>query len=141
MGEPLEKVYNFWAFSVSVNQVLDVSVLKKIDQNCLYFIPWPAGESSFEKELSRISEELPLSIRVTISDWYFISVEENTSLWQDFVASLKPSHAKKIRRYCKKPKKFQYIVSWHLGVKHSFRVCWPFLNWASLKLYELLRVV
>ena len=114
MGDPLEKVYNFLGFEVPVKQVLDVSVLnlKKIDQKSLYFIPWPAGVSSFENELSRIAEELPLSIRVTISDWYFISVEEGVSLWQDFLLSLKRSHAKKIRRYCKKPKKFDYTAAW-----------------------------
>ena len=112
MGDPLEKVYNFFGFKVRVKQVLDVSVLKKIDQNSLYFVPWPAGVSSFEDELSRIGEELPLSIRVTISDWYFISIEEGISLWQDFLLSLKRSHAKKIRRYCKKPHKFHYTAAW-----------------------------
>ena len=117
MGDPLEKVYNFLGFKVPVKQVLDVSVLKKIDQNSLYFVPWPAGVSSFEDELSRIAEELPLSIRVTISNWYFISIEEGISLWQDFLLSLKPSHAKKIRRYCKKPNKFHYTAAWlvHFG--------------------------
>ena len=112
MGDPLEKVYNFFGFKVRVKQVLDVSVLKKIDQNSLYFVPWPASVSSFEDELSRIAEELPLSIRVTISDWYFISIEEGISLWQDFLLSLKRSHAKKIRRYCKKPHKFHYTAAW-----------------------------
>ena len=108
MGEPLEKVYDFFGFTVPVKQVLDASVLK-INKECLYFIPWPATESSFEDELSQIAEELPLSIRVTISDWYFIVTEANLS-WQDYLVTLKPRHAKKIRRYSKKPNKFNYAV-------------------------------
>lgn len=114
MGEPLEKIYDFLGFTVPVKQVLDVSILKKIDPNSLYFIPWPAAMSSFEDELSSLAEKLPLSIRVTISDWYFISIDfegtNDISLWQEFLRCLKPSHAKKIRRYCKKPSKFHYTV-------------------------------
>lgn len=118
MGEPLEKIYDFFGFTVPVKQVLDVSILKEIDPHSLYFIPWPAGMSSFEDELSSLAEKLPLSIRVTISDWYFISIEGtrqesdacDISLWQEFLRRLKPSHAKKIRRYCKKPSKFHYTV-------------------------------
>ncbi|CAL1147093.1 unnamed protein product [Cladocopium goreaui] len=130
MGDPLEKVYIFFGFKVRVKQVLDVSVLKKIDQNSLYFVPWPAGVSSFEDELSRIAEELPLSIRVTISDWYFISIEEGISLWQDFLLSLKRSHAKKIRRYCKKPHKFHYTVTLEKTqslVPNELLACYDFL--------------
>ena len=101
MGEPLEKVYDFFGFTVPVKQVLDVSVLK-INKECLYFIPWPATESSFEDELSHIAEELPLSIRVTISDWYFIVTEANLS-WQDYLVTLKPRHAKRFEDTARSP--------------------------------------
>ena len=128
MGEPLEKVYDFFGFTVPVKQVLDVSVLK-INKECLYFIPWPATESSFEDELSHIAEELPLSIRVTISDWYFIVTEANLS-WQDYLVTLKPRHAKKIRRYSKKPNKFNYAVTYEKTKSLSSKdlaACYDFL--------------
>ena len=121
MGAPLEKIYNLGFMSFSVKQVFDLEKMHQGDESkqavrgpsvvttSLYFIPWPRARSSFETELSRLATDLPLSIPVTTFGWYFI---EATSTWEEHLAKLKTSHAKKIRRYLRKPAKYKYVVRW-----------------------------
>ncbi|CAE7382588.1 TY5A [Symbiodinium natans] len=108
MGAPLEKVYSYFSFPVRVRQVLDVDAIGEIDKGALHFIPWPASASSYQEDLSNVAKELPLSIRVEVTDWYFIKPGGRS--WPEYLETLKPSHAKKIRRYGKQPEKCGYSV-------------------------------
>jgi len=109
MCVPLEKVYSICGNAMLMKQVIDPSKLSPVDVKAFYFIQMPLD--SVTAPHPAWSHKLPLMIPVQTSDWYFIRTAGRT--WEEHLACLKTSHAKKLRRYSRKPAKYGYTIMNH----------------------------
>lgn len=115
----MEKVYSSCGFTMRVKQVFDPADLGQIDDSAFYFIQVPVdplfildGNDVATQKSPPLSEILPCAIRLEIADWFFIRTSGRT--WDQFMASLKASHAKKLRRCIRKRNKYNYTVTFEV---------------------------
>eukprot|EP00440_Ansanella_granifera_P066628 gb/GFBE01072259.1/.p1 GENE.gb/GFBE01072259.1/~~gb/GFBE01072259.1/.p1 ORF type:complete len:321 (+),score=43.47 gb/GFBE01072259.1/:1-963(+) len=115
MGFPLEKVHKFLGLRVRVKQVFSLSKTGPLDEDVLYFVQIP--DTALADVPPTLAERLPFKIQTQTRDWYFIQTGGRT--WEEHLASLKSSHAKKLRRYSRKPAKYGYAITREFPHKFS----------------------
>lgn len=106
MGLPLEKVHKLCGFTMRMKQVFAVNNLDPIEVDAFYFFQVPfESENPFP---DKIYERLPFMIPIQTNDWYFIHTAGRR--WDEYMSDLESRHAKKLRRYQRKPAKYKYNI-------------------------------
>lgn len=110
MAIPLEKTNKLFGCSICVKHVFDPSNIGIVNKDALYLVhpsPDPTRTTKCRSQ-DTIDKQLPFVVPLQTPEWFFIHTCGRT--WEKHMTTLKPSHAKKLRRYSRKPVKYGYRI-------------------------------